>query len=375
MAEDKRPVVQASVILTKIQKGEDVEFDNVVIEGNLDISGLTLLEENGKPIIDSKISITNSRIDEFVKFTNVIFKKEISFSGDFNKAKFSGDASFSEAQFKSVAYFDGTQFCLACFDGARFNTAARFLGAKFGGANFERAQFGGGAAFEGVQFKGEASFRLSQFETGAYFSRARFESTTFFWGACFKGVADFSEAQFNSVSFRGAQFEGDELNFRDADFHNDIGSQEIAYRKAKIVSEKAGDREDAGYYFYREMEAKRKQKAWYTRYPEWLFIQLIFGYGVHPFRLMTWWLLIIMAFGIFYWFGKGISGVTQPFDYVKFSFATALAPGYIATTINPGYSGFQPISVYFHLVAIVEAIFGTFLWAAFIATFARKYMR
>ena len=71
---------------------------------------------------------------------------------------------------------------------------------------------------------------------------------------------------------------------------------------------------------------------------------------------------------------RTIIGATQLFDYVKFSLATAIAPGYIATIISPGSTGFKLAQEY-QAVAIVESIFGTFLWAGFIATFARKYMR
>ncbi|MHC1631257.1 MAG: ion channel [Methanotrichaceae archaeon] len=46
----------------------------------------------------------------------------------------------------------------------------------------------------------------------------------------------------------------------------------------------------------------------------------------------------------------------------------------ISTAATPGYAMFHPNGFY-QLVSGIEAIFGTFLWAAFIATFARKWMR
>lgn len=163
------------------------------------------------------------------------------------------------------------------------------------------------------------------------------------------------------------------MEFKDTRFET-YTQQEIACRKAKILLEKNGDREQAGYHFYREMEAKRKQKPWYYRYPEFIFIQLIFGYGVHPWRLMAWWGITIVTFALIYWIVNGINGVTQLFDYMKFSLATAIAPGYIATIISPGSTGYR-LAPEYQAVAIVESIFGTFLWAGFIATFAKKYMR
>ena len=45
-ASDSRPVVQASEILAAIEGGEPVEYNNVIVEGDLDISGLNLSTEH-----------------------------------------------------------------------------------------------------------------------------------------------------------------------------------------------------------------------------------------------------------------------------------------------------------------------------------------
>ncbi|MCJ7442983.1 MAG: hypothetical protein MUO26_00365 [Methanotrichaceae archaeon] len=74
-------VVDASEILAKIKNAEPVEYDNVIIKGDLDINGLNLSQENGRPVINSQISITNSRFDGYIKFHGVIFKKDINFRG------------------------------------------------------------------------------------------------------------------------------------------------------------------------------------------------------------------------------------------------------------------------------------------------------
>ncbi len=46
----------------------------------------------------------------------------------------------------------------------------------------------------------------------------------------------------------------------------------------------------------------------------------------------------------------------------------------IATAVTPGYAGYKPTTD-LKLLAGLEAIFGKFMWAAFIATFVRKYMK
>jgi hypothetical protein len=182
-------------------------------------------------------------------------------------------------------------------------------------------------------------------------------------GATFSGDAEFG----------GAKFEGDVLTFRDATFLL-AKSQEEACRRAKNVLAKAGNREEEEYHFYREMEGKRKQKPWYIRYPEFLILQMRFGYGVHPWWFMYWWLLIISIFSNIYLIGNGIDGIEHWFDYIKISFAIGIAPGYIAAIINPASAGYKLIPLY-QAVAIIETVVCTFLWAGFIATFAKKYMK
>ena len=94
------------------------------------------------------------------------------------------------------------------------------------------------------------------------------------------------------------------------------------------VLEKNGNRDEAGYHLYREMEGKRKQRESDYRYLdfeallfyketnvltegltdlsnylrsnifEYLFIQVIFGYGVHPFRLWGCWWIVVGLFAL-----------------------------------------------------------------------------
>jgi hypothetical protein len=121
------------------------------------------------------------------------------------------------------------------------------------------------------------------------------------------------------------------------------------------VLAKAGNRDEEEYHFYREIEAKRIQKGirgnsglglidclktetWsFWKFflhdvLEFVFVQKIFGYGIHPWWLMIWWLAIIALFAGLYYIGGGISGALGLFDDLKVSFATAIAPGYIASS-------------------------------------------
>ena len=156
------------------------------------------------------------------------------------------------------------------------------------------------------------------------------------------------------------------------------------------------------------MEAKRKQLRESEKNIKKLRgllelpLQYVFGYGVKPLRVFGWWFAVVFICAFIYAFGNGI----LPVEYTYFSILTAATPGYGAILFNyiywfgnqfektihlwgylwkciyfstvsaatPGYGGYAPRPG-FEVLAAFEAVFGTFMWAAFIATFARKYMR
>jgi len=104
--------------------------------------------------------------------------------------------------------------------------------------------------------------------------------------------------------------------------------------------------------------------GWYDIF-EYVLIQCIFGYGVHPLRLFGFWILMAGAFASFYWYFDAVEGARTSIDYIWFS---------IATSATPGYALYNPVGNY-KIVTGIQAIIGTFMWAAFIATFARKWQR
>jgi len=85
------------------------------------------------------------------------------------------------------------------------------------------------------------------------------------------------------------------------------------------------------------------------------------------------WIAIVLAFGILYLDERAII-TTDWVDNFRVSFATAIAPGFIAAIVTPRSGGYWLDPAY-NWVAMVETILGTFFWAGFIATFAKKYMR
>ena len=334
--------IPASDILARLQRGESIEYNNVIITGDVNISGLDLPRENESFIIYPAIEIKNSQIQGIFNFNNVIFEEEVNFVG----THFTANTSFMKAQFANFTDFTGAHF--------------------YRNAEFNSAQFDESAIFNDCQFNGVTDFREARFNGYAYFCKSQFSGWAYFSDAEFGMAAIFVEAEFNGVTdYMEAQFNGKVLTFRDAKF-KDSRFKEYACRMAKNILEKNGDREEAGYHFYCEMDAKRMQKPRYIRYPEYVFIQRIFGYGVHPWWLWAWWFFFVGIFAAIYWIGNGVIGAAQPLDYIWFS---------ITVAVTPGFAGYKPTPGFFQVVAGLEAIFGTFMWAAFIATFARKYMR
>ena len=98
---------------------------------------------------------------------------------------------------------------------------------------------------------------------------------------------------------------------------------------------------------------------------EFIFIQKIFGYGVYPFHLFGWWLIFVVTFAIIFSVKGALEEPVQWYDYFWFS---------IATAATPGYASYKPLGLS-KFIAGIEAILGTFMWAAFITTFAKKFSR
>jgi hypothetical protein len=166
-------VVLAIRIISKIERGEPVEYNNVIIKGDLDLGDVSLSKDANKlSVVNSRIRITNSKIEgtlncsdiffnKSVNFSNTLFDEDISFWG----AQFRENVNFSNAQFGRYADFADVQFWGdAIFLGGQFNRYTDFADVQFRGTSvFESAQFNGIANFRRVQFSGDADFRGAKF--------------------------------------------------------------------------------------------------------------------------------------------------------------------------------------------------------------------
>lgn len=189
-----------------------------------------------------------------------------------------------------------------------------------------------------------------------------------------------------SVLFYGSQVHAN-LNFRNAYMGGEINlsyidvegglvfkgakfalpvSQERACRRAKAACEQRGARDVADHYFYCEMAAKRRQKGLIPRVLELVFVQWLFKYGTSWARVLITWIAAVLAFSFIYWAFNGLDGSQTVWSSLYFSIVTA-------TTL--GYGDLVPRAGVMRGIASAEAMFGAFMWAAFVVVFARRYMR
>jgi hypothetical protein len=191
-------IIQASEVETIIRAGEPAEFDNCIIEGDLNLSAL--------------------KIDGPVHFNHTTFK------GDayFGSSAFKGDAYFGSSEFKGDAYFGSSEF----------NGNADFLYSVFNGtAYFGYSFFKGYANFGASVFKGDADFWGSAFKGYAYFGPSVFKGDADFRASVFIGDADFRASEFKGdADFRASEFKGD-ADFRASEFKGDADFGYSAFNK------------------------------------------------------------------------------------------------------------------------------------------------
>ena len=319
----------------------------------------------------STLSFVHATIKGDAWFNNATIK------GDalFDNAVIEGDVEFISATIKGDALFDNAtikrnaRFYYAVIEGdVRFNSAIIELSAQFSSVMIK-----GKASFDNATIKGFAYFNGATIKRYAWFNNATIEGDALFDNATIKGKASFDNATIKGyASFDNATLEGKlsgcytaeitgELSFESIKFTS-IKAQEDAYRKAKQVWEKLGNRTRADDYFYREMVAKRKQKNQPIRSLE-LIVQYPLGYGVRPSWLATTWILVAITVGAF------LTGASGSIMNLPFGIAATFVPGYGISSPNAP-SGFISLCI-----ICIATIFSAFFWAAFITVFSRKFMR
>ncbi|ACL16764.1 Ion transport 2 domain protein [Methanosphaerula palustris E1-9c] len=366
------------------------------IKGAIFTKGASFVEANFK----GGASFEGATFDRFAGFNGATFDG----NSKFNRATFDGNASFNGVFFHGNVRFNETTFDGdASFNGVTFNRFGGFNGATFdGNSRFNRATFHGDANFEGVTFDGDARFNKTTFDGDAGFNGATFKKDVSFTAADRTKPTRFNNAIFNNANIqRKICFDNckiKNISFSGTDISNDLdlskstitgdatfkkskitgsfifspntfekySSQEEAFRRAKRACEEAGNKQRADEYYFKEMVAKRKQKKnAVIRSLDWIFLEKFFCYGVKPLNTFIIWMAVIGIFAGFFWMLQALPS-PNPSGYIYFSIVNAM---------TPGYGGMYPNSGIPEIIASIEALLGTFMWASFISIFVRRFTR
>jgi uncharacterized protein YjbI with pentapeptide repeats len=338
---DNLLMIKAEEIMEKIEEGRPVEYENIIIFGDLDLHRLDLpLDKHKRKIIKSIIKIEYSVIKGDVFFDHSSFAHLVDFDG----TVFDKSASFSDSQFREDAGFSDSQFQgEANFSRAHFGTDANFSRAKFNDADFGRARF-------------DKNFSL----TNAKIYTLRLSDAFFAAGSSIH-LKDFN---FNRIVVRWNTIK-DHLPFN--------GSVYLTLTKNFRNLERFED-EDRCYYQYRKEKQARTSRV----FPKLIdsLVWLSCGYGVRPSHTVLLSLAIIFLFTGIYWSGHALESnalVTAAQQKASISLNDAF---YFSSMEFMGRSPQNlSISEGFEFLTVIETLLGWLLMALFLVTLSKVMLK
>ncbi|MGZ4864526.1 MAG: hypothetical protein ACXV5H_04795 [Halobacteriota archaeon] len=381
----------------------ELKFRDAMIFGNVELNGINT---NGSVFFDG------ATIKGVASLDNVIINGAVFFT----KGSISAYASLKDARISEGVWFTCANV------GAPIEENNGYLGSpEYGCVMLNGATIGGPADFYRADIMGimdaskssdhksteiKEGLNLTLARTGAVSSDgAVIRLSLSLSGTSTDGVLRFDNAIITASTFtcEGAKaYMG--LTFHNTRFaHPDVEAR--ACRHAKQIASGLGDRDDADYYFYREMAAKRQQKrpnlsfveayhnsrekggTWvkdvddvrhldetrlntYVRdyiqyYLEWP-IQYITGYWVYPTRVLGAFAVFVLLFGFLFTIIRQDFTAAGLGDGIWDSFLTLFNPIGKIENAQVGALG---------TVTIIAGFIGLFTWPVFIATLAKKYGR
>jgi len=250
-----------------LEKGEDFELYNCVVEGNVDILDIymkikekikdkeklkELITEDEKDENILKWIIKNINVDINIYISNVKFNNDFRlynenkqpifeigkaerlqmvFNGnvDFIKSEFNGETIFENSIFnKEVNYFECT-FKRADFSNVLFNGYVSFYNSEFHrDVNFMQTKFFGYVNFHATKFNEFVGFIFSEFNGVISFSHSEFNRVKFL-RSIFVGEITFIDSIFKETDFTGSKFNG-KVNF------SNIAVNKIYFRNSTFKS-------------------------------------------------------------------------------------------------------------------------------------------
>ena len=203
--------IKASDIINQINEGRAVQYNNVEIEGNLDLTNLEnrRLERSAERWSHDDAGRYESTIEVEVKFTNCTFLDDVLayYNIECNQktyvAHFEKDVEFTNCIFKGASEFKYSEFNgVANFTGCTFSREANFKYTEFSsGPSFSNTKFESGADFKYTEFPQKTSFEKVTFDGIANFKYTKFKSPLNMEGVAFRGSEDFKYTKIDGRSF------------------------------------------------------------------------------------------------------------------------------------------------------------------------------
>ena len=335
---DSLLMIRAEEVHKKIEDGRPVEYENVIIYGDLDLHDLDLpLNKFKRKIVKSIIKIEYSVIK--------------------------GNVFFDHSAFQELVDFDGTVFSQT--------------------ATFSDSHFQEDAGFSQAQFQGEANFSRAHFTTEANFSRTRYSDADF-GRARFHRSFHLSNAKVYTLRLSDAIFEeGASIHLKDLNYNRIVvrwntirdrlpynGSVYLTLIKNFRNQEQFED-EDNCYYQYRKEKQARTTKIFPKLIDQLAWLSC--GYGVRPSHTMLLSLALIILFTAIYWGGRALqpSASADPESIINLNDAF-----YFSSMWFLGRAP-QNISIIegFEFLTVFETLAGWLLMALFLVTMSKIMLR
>ncbi|MBD3184123.1 hypothetical protein GF312_17695 [Candidatus Poribacteria bacterium] len=379
MPDETPPRISAEDILSAIVSERDINIENALIEGDLDIvmsAGELNLDEKGNFIIYSDVVIRSCDIEGYTLFSSTNFAGESSF----DSTRFKGDADFLGAVFNNYAAFSAVSFHgYADFTGARFYDNAHFISAKF---------------------HGDADFKFSVFDKEAFFTSAVFRKNADFSNSTMSRFTDFMDTTFTlGLYFRRASLELP-ANFEGVNYHentvisgfwNDVICNIISFitrDKLNLPRRTVTDfyQLDTGIildsstnpYLKRYINDEQWIRSWRKSiwWRELLFI--LWEASSHCGRSIELWAgwsaIIAFIFGIIYWrfFPDKIAYSVGDLSEDRLCFRSYMYYS-VVTLTTLGYGDIVPLTNKARLVVGIEVICGYVMLGGLVSIFATKF--
>jgi uncharacterized protein YjbI with pentapeptide repeats len=229
--------VNAEEIIAKINRGEEINYKNVRIEGNLDLTQLANKQLKKETDTEEQSKVYISTVKVPITFADCTFSGHV--LGYFNPDNFSLSNGTSVRDIKKSWVGEGKNEVY----NTNFEKEVKFLNCTFGqSSNFKYSEFKEGVSFAGSRFGKEAFFKYTkfgkaadfnkaQFDHGAVFKYVKFPQQPNFSGAAFAGETDFKYAHFpEGVNFQRTQFK-DFANFKYTQFSEPLHLKGAAFKK------------------------------------------------------------------------------------------------------------------------------------------------